>query len=211
MNLCKRNYEWLCRLGNPNKVHRCVSLICFYLHKSMTIYSSASLSDPSTVPLNPKQPHQYIDEATPGKDWPILNKDLSLGIESSRSKSTSSSCQPSSCQPSSCQSSSCQSSSCQSSSCQPSSYKPSSCKQCQFCSHFQLELVRWGRCSVLNVLVPGQAPACILHEPFFSKPKAVLPLAQLKQPTRNEEPLNRLKSNAYYQYPSTKGRSETPC
>lgn len=159
--------------------------ICFYLHKSMATYPSASLPDSSTVPLNPKPPHQQMDEAKPGKDGPTFNKDLSLGTESSRVKITSSSCQP--------------------------SCKPSSCKQCQLCSHFQLELIRWGRCDVLNVLVPGRAPACILHEPFFSQPKAVLPLAQLKQPTGNEASLNRLKPNAYYQYPSAKCRSETPC
>lgn len=164
--------------------------ISFYLHKSMATYPSASLPDPSSAPLNPKLPHQQMDEAKPGKDCPTFNKDLSLGTESSRVKTTSLSCQPSG---------------------KLSSCKPSSCKQCQLCSHFQLELIRWGRCDVLNVLVLGRAPACILHEPFFSQPKAVLPLAQFKQPTRDEASLNRLKPNAYYQYPSAKCRSETPC
>ena len=80
--------------------------------------------------------------------------------------------------------------------------KSSACKQCQFCSHFQLELTHWGHCSALSVLVPGQATACILHEPCFSERKTLVPLAQLQRPSMNEESLKALKSTSYYQYPS---------
>ena len=138
----------------------------------MAIPSFVPLSELSAAPLNPKSAHPPIDEATRAKAWPVFNdKASSQKIDPSQKIALSQTIDPAKAIP-----------------------QESSCRQCQFCSHFQLELTHWGRCSALSVLVPSQASACILHEPYFSQQKTVVPLTQLQQPTTTKKTLNALKS-----------------
>ena len=185
---------------------RCLYLR-FYLYKSMVIYPSVSLSTSITnVPFNPKSTTAQTVEDSSVKDWSVLNDESSKSVthSSSRTVKDSSIKDWSVIDDKSSQLENESSKSVERSPANAleSQSKSSSCKQCQFCSHFELELTHWGRCSALSVLVPGQAPACILHEPCFSGSDMTVALTQLQRSTINDEALNAWESETCYQYSS---------
>lgn len=152
----------------------CVSLLVFYLHKAMALYSPVSLPDLATIPFKSKPPQPQMDASLTDNHWPVSSEENTLQAHEASSSQS------------------------------PSRSACSSHKQCKFCVHFHHELTHWGHCDALSSLVPSQASACVLHEPCFNQAKKVVPLAQLKRSTVNEDALKVLNTQSYYQYPSAK-------